>query len=407
MDPKLDLFIRHARERGLDYATIRSLLIDAGWKDKQVGQALAEQMLDVPVPRPPGGGSAKDTFFHLIAFTALYTWVMARPRRDRTIQATALNFNDTQSFSLDDIRRSEKPGWLDYLKGVAAVLNAEGVGLAGADITIIGDVPIGSGLSSSASLELAAASALLDIAGVEMPPQRIALLCQQAEQRYVGVNCGIMDQYSVACCKRGEAMMLDCRSLETTSVSLPNNIALLLTNSGAKHQLTNSGYNDRADECRQAVELIAEGDSDVQSLRDVSMSSLLKVEKKLGECLFRRSRHVVSENRRVTDAVAALRSGNINRLGEVVSASHASLRDDFEVSCDEIETLIEIADACDGVVGSRMVGGGFGGCVLSVMPVDRLEEVISEIGRNYGAVIGKAPWVHTVSAADPAGKVEK
>jgi galactokinase len=339
--------------------------------------------------------------------TALYTWLTARPRRDRTIQATAVNFGNTQSFSLDDIRRSEKPGWLDYLKGVAAVFIAEGIHLAGADITINGEIPIGSGLSSSASLELAAASALLHIAGVEMPPQRIAVLCQQAEQDYAGVNCGIMDQFSVACCNPGEAMMLDCRSLETTSIALPENLGMLLTNSGAKHQLTNSGYNDRADECRQAVQLIAESEPGVQSLRDVSMSTLVKLEKQLGNCLFKRSRHVVSEIDRVTNAVTALRSGNINKLGEFISASHASLRDDFDVSCDEIETLVGIADACDGVVGSRMVGGGFGGCVLSVMPVDRLDEAISEISKHYAAATGKIPWVHTVSAADPAGEVSE
>ena len=337
--------------------------------------------------------------------TALYTWLTARPRRDRTVQATAIHFNDTQSFSLDDIRRSERPGWLDYLKGVAALLVEEGIALRGADITISGDIPIGGGLSSSASLELAAASALLAIAEVEISPQKIAVLCQQAEQRYVGVNCGIMDQYSVACCKQGEAMMLDCRSLETTSVALPKNLGMLLTNSGANHQLTNSGYNDRASECQQALELMMKFEPDIQSLRDVSMSSVVKLEEQLGDRLFRRSRHVVSEISRVTDAVATLRSGDITRLGELLSASHASLRDDFDASCDEVETLVRIADACDGVVGSRMVGGGFGGCVLSVMHADRLDETIKEISKNYGAITGKPPWLHTVSPAAPAGEV--
>lgn len=339
--------------------------------------------------------------------TALYTWLTVRPRRDRTVQASAVNFNDTQSFSLDDIRRSDRPGWLDYLKGVAALLQDEGIRLHGADITIAGDIPIGGGLSSSASLELAAASALLTIADVEMSPQQMAVLCQQAEQRYIGVNCGIMDQYSVACCKYGEAMMLDCRSLETTSVALPKNLGMLLTNSGAKHQLTNSGYNDRADECRQALELIMDCEPNIKSLRDVSMSSVVKLEKQLGERLFRRSRHVVSEIGRVTDAVAALRSSNINKLGELVSASHASLRDDYDASCAEVETLVQIADACDGVVGSRMVGGGFGGCVLSLMDADRLDETSAEISKQYGAITGKTPWLHVVTPAAPTGEVNE
>jgi galactokinase len=216
-----------------------------------------------------------------------------------------------------------------------------------------------------------------------------------------------MDQFSVACCGRGKALMLDCRSLESTPIALPKTLGMLLTNSGVKHQLVDGNYNNRADECRQAVELIAASEPDVQSLRDVSMPSLVKLEKRLGDCLFRRSRHVVSEIGRVSDAAEALQSGDINKLGDLVSASHASLRDDFAVSCDGIETLVEIADACDGVVGSRMVGGGFGGCVLSLMPVDRMNEAINQISINYGAVTGKTPWTHAVSPATPAGEVSR
>jgi len=316
--------------------------------------------------------------------TALYTWLTIRPRIDRTIQATARNFDDTQSFSLDDIRRSEKPGWLDYLKGVAAQLEEEGIRLSGAEITIDGDIPIGGGLSSSASLELATARALLHISGAELPTERIAELCQRAEQVYAGVNCGIMDQYSIACCKRGEAMLLDCRSLETTSIAIPKQISLLITDSGVKHRLPDGGYNNRADECRQAVALLAKAEPGTHSLRDVSMLSLQKSEDQLGTQLFRRS-----------------------KLGALISASHASLRDDFEVSCAEIETLVEITDACDGVLGSRMVGAGFGGCVLSVTHTDKIDTAISQISESYGDVIGKQPWIHTVSPADPAGLVSE
>ena len=339
--------------------------------------------------------------------TALYTWLMARPRIDRTIQVTTRNFDDTQSFSLDDIRRSEKPGWLDYLKGVAAQLEEEGIRLRGAEIIIDGDIPIGGGLSSSASLELATARALLHISGAELATERIAELCQHAEQVYAGVNCGIMDQYSIACCKRGEAMLLDCRSLETTSVAIPKQISLLITDSGVKHRLPDGGYNDRADECRQAVALLAKAEPGTHSLRDVSMLSLQKSEDQLGTQLFRRSRHVVSENHRVIEAVAALQSGDLDKLGALISASHASLRDDFEVSCAEIETLVEITDACDGVLGSRMVGAGFGGCVLSVAHTDKIDTAISQISESYGDVIGKQPWIHTVSPTDPAGLVSE
>lgn len=337
--------------------------------------------------------------------TALYTWLTVRPRADRTVQVTSRDLDDTQSFSLDDIRRSEKPGWLDYAKGVAAQLEAEGVRLRGADISIEGEIPIGAGLSSSASLELTIATALLKISAAELPPERIAALCQQAEQRYAGVNCGIMDQFSVACCRHGEAMLLDCRSLESVSVAIPGYLSLLVTDSGVKHRLPDGSYNNRADECRQAVELIGKIEPGIQSLRDISMLSLQKFENRLGSVLYRRCRHVVGEIYRVTEAFAALQSGDLIKLGSLVSSSHASLRDDFEVSCDEVEMLVGIANACEGVLGSRMVGGGFGGCVLSVVHTAHLDKTISQISKTWGLVIGKTPWIHAVSPTDPASEV--
>ena len=343
--------------------------------------------------------------FVLPTNTGLYTWLTVNPRVDRTVQVTARNLDDTQSFSLDDIRRSEKPGWLDYLKGVSAQLETEGVRLRGANISIDGEIPIGGGLSSSASLELATATALLKISDTELPPEKIAALCQQAEQHYARVNCGIMDQFSVACCKRGEAILLDCRSLETVSIAIPEHLSLVVIDSGVKHRLPDGSYNNRAGECRQAVELIGEIEPGIQSLRDISMLSLQEFEDRLGNGLYRRCRHVVSEIHRVTEAFAALQTGDLVRLGALVSSSHASLRDDFEVSCDEVETLIGITDACDGVLGSRMVGGGFGGCVLSVVHTDQLDKAISQISETYGPLIGKTPWIHTVSPTDPAGEV--
>ena len=337
--------------------------------------------------------------------TALYTQLTVTPRMDRTVQAIAEHFGDKQSFSLDDIRRNDKPGWLDYLKGVAALLQAEGIRLSGADIKISGDIPLGVGLSSSASLELATAVAMLELSGTTMPPESVALLCQQAEHQFASVQCGIMDQYSVACCKRGEAMLLDCRNLQTTPVPLPKNLGMLLTSSGVKHRLSDGDYNDRAAECRKAVELISAVDPNIRTLRDLSLLSLPGFADQLGDTLYRRSRHVVSEIARVTDACAAMTAGDIDSLGRLISASHASLRDDFEVSCSKVESLVEIADACNGVTGSRMVGGGFGGCVLSVMPIEKLNEAADEISENYGAISGKPPWVHSVSPADPAGEV--
>lgn len=233
----------------------------------------------------------------------------------------------------------------------------------------------------------------------------MARACQRAEQTYGGVNCGIMDQFSVACCKRGHAMLLDCRTLATESVAIPAEMTLLVTHSGVKHQLTESGYNKRADECREAVEILQAADSAIIALRDLDMETLEMRAERLDEILLRRCRHVVSENQRVRDAFNSLRLGDIVGVGALVQRSHASLRDDFEVSCDQIESLVAVADACDGVLGSRMMGGGFGGCVLSVVRAEYLPEVNREIAEKYGAVCGAEPWMHTVSAAEPAEEV--
>ncbi|MGI9262938.1 MAG: galactokinase [Woeseiaceae bacterium] len=337
--------------------------------------------------------------------TALYTWLTISPRIDRLVTVTAENFAEKEKFNLDEIAPVQQPTWIDYLKGVAAEIQATGVRLQGADISIDGEIPIGGGLSSSASVEIAMALAMLGIAEATMDRKELARACQRAEQSYGGVNCGIMDQLSVACCKRGHAMLLDCRTLATESVTIPEEITLLLTNSGVRHKLTESGYNKRADECREAVEILRGEDSSISALRDVTLEALDVHATKLGGILLRRCRHVVSENQRVRDAVYALQSADIVAVGALVQRSHASLRDDYDVSCDEIESLVDIADACDGVLGSRMMGGGFGGCVLSVVRTACLPTVTREIAAKYSDVCGAAPWMHAVSAAVPAEEV--
>ena len=337
--------------------------------------------------------------------TGLYTWVTARPRKDRRVCVTAKNFSETGSFDLDDIEPGRNAGWIEYAKGVARQLEEDGATLIGAEMAIDGEIPIGGGLSSSASLELALASALLGLADQHMPASRIARACQLAEQRYAAVNCGIMDQFSVGCGRKNQAMMLDCRSLEPQFVALPADLALIVTDSGTRHALPDSGYNDRHDECRNAVKLLRTAHPGIARLRDVTAELIERERERLGELLYRRSRHVVSEIVRVRESFAALESGNLDRLGQLVRASHASLRDDFEVSCDEIETLVGIADACEGVLGSRMVGGGFGGCVLSIARKENGRGVMEHIVNAYEKVLGRRPWIHTVTPAVPAGEV--
>jgi galactokinase len=343
--------------------------------------------------------------FVLPTNTGLYTWVTATPRNDRRIRVHANNFDASESFDLDDIKPRGNPGWIDYVRGVAGELEQGGATLVGADLSIDGEIPIGGGLSSSASLELAVAAAMLGMSDRALPAPQIAALCQRAEQRYAAVNCGIMDQFSVICGEREQAMLLDCRTLETEFVRLPDDLALVVTDSGVKHALPDSGYNDRHDECRRAVRLLNEVEASIDTLRDASLELLEREKSRLGKPLFQRARHVVSEIGRVHEAFTALREQKLETLGELVRASHASLRDDYEVSCDEIESLIAITDGIDGVLGSRMIGGGFGGCVLSIAHTENVQNVIGQIRESYGRVLGEEPWVHAVTPADSAGEV--
>ncbi|MDG2374958.1 MAG: galactokinase [Woeseiaceae bacterium] len=344
--------------------------------------------------------------FVLPTNTALYTTVSAVGRADYCISATSEALRDRGKFRLGNNKLSTMPQWLTYIAGVAAELEKEGVPLTGAALDIDGDLPIGGGLSSSASLELATARAFMALAGVDLDIDTLATVCQLAEIHHAGVNCGIMDQYSVAGGKPGAAMLLDCRSLETKFVALPDTLSMVVTDSGVKHQHPESGYNDRAAECMKAVSLLQQANSGVRALRDVNTDQLDAEKSRLGNVLYRRARHVVSENTRTLAAYSALAEGDVIALGALVRASHDSLRDDYDVSCKSIEMLIELTAGCDGVIGSRMVGGGFGGCVLSIVEKKATESVVKRIRTDYGNIIGCEPWVHVVSAAGAAGEFE-
>jgi len=344
--------------------------------------------------------------FVLPTTTALYTRVDAAPRTDNIVEVTSRHYDETQSFSLDDLAPGNHVTWIEYVKGVAAEIQAGGVSLRGATIAIEGDIPVGGGLSSSASLELAVATALLGVAEEILPAPILAELCQRAEHNYAGVQCGIMDQYTIACAEKGNAILLDCRSLDVAQVPIPDNARFILTDSGVRHRLPDGHYNNRADECAAAVSKLAAIVPGFQSLRDLDAETLQAHEKSLGDVLFRRCRHVQTENDRVQEAVVALRQGDLNRLGGLLNACHESLRDDFEVSCNELEVLVRIANACPGVLGSRMVGAGFGGCVLSLTNASDAEEAARQISSNYTAKFGTQPWMHIVQASHPVREVD-
>ena len=341
--------------------------------------------------------------FVLPTCTALVTQVSASVRADREVHVqTSLN-NQTASFSLDHLSPNLSGEWVEYIKGVAAGLQGAGVALAGADLVIDGTIPLGAGLSSSASLELAVARAMLNLAEVEMSATDIALLCQKAEHDYAGVRCGIMDQYAVACAEYGHALLLDCRSLDATQVQLPDDLVFVLTDSGVRHKLVDGNYNERADECERAVAILADAQPGVISLRDVDQDLLEANKEALGDTLYRRCRHVLTENERVLAMVEALSAGDLEQVGHLLTAGHRSLSEDFEISRPQVDQVAAAADRIAGALGSRMVGGGFGGCVLSACRKADAEAVALQIRSEFAAIIGAEPWQHIVEPADPAG----
>jgi galactokinase len=370
--------------------------------DGNAGQAINEPRLYQAPGRINIIGEHTDYHdgFVLPATVDLYTWAAVSPRQDRTLRVHACNDGRTVSIDLDQIRAGEGGGWVDYVKGVAWSLASEGLDLSGADVAFGGNIPLGGGLSSSASLEVLLAVALLDVAGLDLDRTRIARICQRAEAEYVGMQCGIMDQYVVACGSRGQAMMLDCRSLDYNLLDLPARSALMLVHSGVKHELATGSYNKRRDECRQAVEIIGSVLPGMQSLRDLEADQLNEHRALLSDVLYRRCRHVVTEIERVERACTALADGDADVLGNLMDASHRSLRDDYEVSCPELDLLVDIATGCEGLRGSRMMGGGFGGCTISLVDSDKADHAARMISDQYSRETGREPWIHVAGPAD-------
>jgi galactokinase len=344
--------------------------------------------------------------FVLPTNTALYTWVVAAPRSDRVVRAHSVRFDESVEFGLERVAPGGALAWAEYVKGVAAVLGEEGVALRGADLLIDGDLPFGGGLSSSASLEAAVAVALLGCADATMAPVKLALACQRAEHEYAGVPCGIMDQAVITGCPKNHAMLLDCRSLEPAFPRLPDDLCLVVIDSGVKHQLSDGRYRQRRDECDYALEWLAAREDGVTSYRDVDLAMLERHAKKLDDAPLRRARHAVSETRRALAAVDALQNDDRVALGAILDASHASLRDDFMVSCRELDFLVETAQATRGVFGARMVGGGFGGCMIALADPAERDRVVSHVADAYRAYSGREPWRHVVAPAAPAGPVD-
>lgn len=333
------------------------------------------------------------------------TWVAAAPRSDRKLVVRSENLKEQVEVSLDDKAQRGKHHWSDYVVGVAKMAEIAGLNLAGANLLIIGNVPQGAGLSSSASLEVAVGAALLDLAGHRVTPKELALLCQQAENDFVGARCGIMDQFVATHGQRGNALLLDCRSLEYRLLQLPEQVRLVICNSMVRHSLAGGEYNQRRAECEEGVRILAAQLPNVKALRDVTLSELSALRLEWPQAVEKRCRHVISENRRVVEAASDLERGDLDEFGRLMRQSHESLRDDFEVSCTELDLLVDLASGIEGVYGARMTGGGFGGCSVNLVRAECVDQFEAEVRKGYQQATGKMPEIYVCSAADGVSQV--
>jgi galactokinase len=300
--------------------------------------------------------------------------------------------------------RAAKPSskWSDYVVGVAQQLVSAGILLEGTDLYIASEVPLGSGLSSSAALEIATAFALLG--SRKMPPLEIAQLGQRAETQFVGMPCGIMDQYTSVFGRKGSAIQIDCRSLQHEYVTLPEEARIIAVNSMVKHELGTSAYRERVSECQAAVTAIQAFDKTVESLRDVSLTFFEQIQESIPPVPRRRARHVISDTQRVLEFAAAARARNIPEMGRLFIVSHRSMQYDYEISCEEIDFLVDTAIKIPGVYGSRMTGGGFGGCTVNLLVPDAIPEFRERLAEAYRKRFAKTPVFYDCEPAQGAGR---
>jgi galactokinase len=337
------------------------------------------------------------------------TMVAAAERDDRRVRVRSLNLNEEAEFDLDRPGEPRRGIWLDYVEGVAQALEATtGVRLRGADFVLSSDVPVGAGLSSSAALEVSAGLALLALTGATQRVDRVtlALAGQRAEHTYVGTMCGIMDQFIAALGQKGHALLIDCRTLGSTQIPFDTTrVAVVICDTNVKHELSSSAYNERRAECERGVEILREVSPDIRALRDVSHEFFMEHEARLPETIRRRCRHVVTENERTLAAARALTRGDLDEMGRLMDSSHRSLRDDYEVSCAELDTMVEIAGNFGGCIGARMTGGGFGGATVNLVRREKVADFEEVITREYTRATNINPSIYVSDAEDGAEEI--
>jgi galactokinase len=331
------------------------------------------------------------------------TVAVLSPREDGRAVFYSQNYGEEYSVEVAAVGLDRRGEWSDYPVGVLWALQQEGVAVGGFSLTLWGDVPLGAGLSSSASVEVATAMALLEYAEVELPIGKIANACRRAENEYVGAKTGIMDQFVVTGAVAHRAMLLDCRALEFELLPLPDDVRVVICNSMVKHRLADEGgYGDRRGEVEAGQAVLQRELPGIELLRDAMVEDLEACAGKMSAASFKRCRHIVTENARVMESKEALLREDLPRFGEILKAAHASMRDDFEASCEEVDTLVEIASRQAGCYGARITGGGFGGCTVNLVRADATEGFVAAVVAEYNAATGMVADCFVCAPADGA-----
>ena len=333
-----------------------------------------------------------------------HTRVAIAARQDQRLVIYSESYKESAEIDLGNGPMSSRKHWSDYVVGVAVMLRNAGYAIPGANILIDSNVPLGAGLSSSAALEVAVGLSLLGTAGLTVDRKQLALLCQRAENEFVGARCGIMDQFVCSQAKPGTVLLLDCRSLDYELLSFDPKFKLVACNTMVKHELASNEYNHRRAECEEGVRRLAKVLPNVRALRDVKLGELEINKNELTDVIYKRCHHVISENERVIQAANCLKHNDISGFGRLMGESHRSLRDDYEVSCLELDVMVEIANNIEGVFGARMTGGGFGGCTINLVRAEKVDSFREEVSSKYLQQIGQRPDIYV---SHPAGGAEE
>ena len=343
--------------------------------------------------------------FVMPAAIGFATYVAISSRDDHKLVIHSQEFPGPLEFDVDNLPQQRTGSWCDYIVGVALMLEQSGISLSGANLLVQGDVPVGAGLSSSASVEVASALAFLSLNNAHLPLPEIAKLCRRAENEFVGARVGIMDQFVSCMGKAGHAFLLDCRSLQYKFASIPAGVSIVACNTMVKHELATGAYNQRRAECEEGVRYFAKWDPKIRALRDVSFDLLERHEDNLPPTIRKRCNHVIRENQRTLDAADALSAGDLTRVGKLMRGSHDSLRDLYEVSCRELDAMVDAAQDLRGFIGGRMMGGGFGGCTINLVHAEHADHFAKEVAERYRKSTGIAAQTYLCTVENGAGEL--